>query len=194
MLEVSIETLKLSKATAHQFLILKLIQDRRFSELDYYLDLTDSRKSFLSDLKHLKQVQLVQHYDENDPEDFKWISISPIFFKWFSEGDYFEEFYNTFPIKTYRPNGSTDYLRADRSTCRKLYRTIVGRNLSKHQHILKCLQFEVETRNGDGTISYMKRMAKWLTSQEWKSIEERIVDSSCAHTEVNEIGYGTELG
>lgn len=193
MLEVSVETLKKAQTTAHQFLLLKMIHERRFTEIGYYLDITDSRKSLSDDLIHLKKVKLISNYRENDPDEFQWISLSPTFFALVSDGDYFEELYANYPVKIYRPNGTLDYLRADRSTCKKIYTTIIGRNRSKHLHILKCLQFEVNLRNGDGTISYMKRMSNWLTSQEWKSIEERIADSSCAQTEVNEEGYGTEL-
>lgn len=193
MLEVSLDTLKRGRLTAHQFLLLKMIHERRFIEIQEYLDRTDSRKSLLDDLIHLKGVKLILKYDTNDPNDLKWVSIAPDFKMLISDGDFFEELYASFPVKIIRPNGTQDYLRADRSTCRKIYTTIVGSNRSKHQHILKCLQFEVNLRNGDGTLSYMKRMSNWLTSQEWKSVEERIADSSNARTEVNDIGYGTEL-
>lgn len=195
MLEISLETLKKAKITAHQFLILKLVTDRKFSELEYYLTLTNSIESLKKDLTYLENIKMINKFDKNNPMDFKWITVNINFFILVSEGDYFEEFYNMFPIKVYRPNGTIDYLRSDRSHCKKLYINITKRNKSKHEHILKCLNFEIKEREATGTLPFMKRMVNWLTSEEWKSIEDRLSDSTDIINKNNKTNmpYGTEL-
>ena len=47
-------------------------------------------------------------------------------------------------------------------------------SIAIHQHILKCLRFEVNKRTKDGSMKFMVRMAKWLTAETWKSYEDEI--------------------
>jgi hypothetical protein len=116
----------------------------------------------------------------------------PAFIKQISNGNFFEELYNAYPVKVIRDGGISDYLRTERYNSSKLYEMIVARNQSKHEHILKCLQYEVNHRESEGSMRYMKRMYKWLLSKEWKSFEERIGDTDNVLTG-KEVKYGTEL-
>ena len=43
-----------------------------------------------------------------------------------------------------------------------------------HEHLLKCLQYEIEDKMRTGKIGYMKTMWKWLTQHEWETIEEHM--------------------
>lgn len=192
MLEVSLDTLNRSKITAHQFLIIKLLHDKKFEELEEYLNLTDSLKDVFKDLYYLSSIGFINYDDSSVSKDFRNIKILPLFIKQVSDGNFFEEFHDAYPIKVIRDGGIPDYLRSERYNSRKLYDMIVARNQSKHEHILKCLKYEINHREAEGSMRYMKRMYKWLLSKEWKSFEERVEDTENVQLG-KEVRYGTEL-
>jgi hypothetical protein len=192
MLEVSLDTLTRGKITAHQFLVGKLIFNRKFKELEEYLELTDSFKSIDGDLNYLFKIGFINHVEYNAPKDLKLIQIFSLFMKIITGDDMFEELYQAYPVKVVRDNGISDYLRAERYNSEKLYDFVVSDNKSKHEHILKCLRYEVNHREQEGSMRYMKRMYKWLQIQGWKSYEERIGNTDSAQIG-KEVKYGTEL-
>jgi hypothetical protein len=69
-----------------------------------------------------------------------------------------------------------------------LYLKITRDSSAVHQHILKCLNFEIEKRKREGSMKFMVRMSKWLTTEAWKSYEDEI-----NKTTVNRVEYGTDL-
>ena len=192
MLEVSLDTLTRSKITAHQFLIGKLLHTKKLKELEEYLKLTNSVQNLSIDLKNLALAGFITYYEENVQKDLTNIKVSSHFTKLMSTGSAFEELYEAYPTKVIRDGGIPDYLRTERFNSKKLYEFIVANNRSKHEHILKCLQYEVNHREAEGSMRYMKRMYKWLLSQEWKSFEERIEDTDNVQTGKG-VKYGTEL-
>ncbi|HPJ00551.1 MAG TPA: hypothetical protein PLN65_06925, partial [Enterococcus sp.] len=44
--------------------------------------------------------------------------------------------------------------------------TIVKNSFRKHERILKALKYEIEIRTLEGSLKYMKRLPKWLNSEE----------------------------
>ena len=86
----------------------------------------------------------------------------------------FDEFYDRFPVYVLRPDGTKGFLRANINKCRKEYNSIVGKSRAMHQHILDCLNYEIEDKISTGKLGYMKTMWKWLTQHEWETIEEQM--------------------
>ena len=86
----------------------------------------------------------------------------------------FDEFYDQFPVYVLRPDGTKGFLRANINKCRKEYNSIVGKSRAMHQHILDCLNYEIEDKISTGKLGYMKTMWKWLTQHEWETIEEQM--------------------
>lgn len=43
-----------------------------------------------------------------------------------------------------------------------------------HEHLLNCLNWEINNKMMTGKLGYMKTMWKWLTQQEWESLEEQM--------------------
>ena len=86
----------------------------------------------------------------------------------------FDEFYDQFPVYVLRPDGTKGFLRANINKCRKEYNSIVGKSKAMHQHILDCLNYEIEDKISTGKLGYMKTMWKWLTQHEWETIEEQM--------------------
>lgn len=100
---------------------------------------------------------------------------------------WFDEFYEVFPVYVTRPDGTKGFLRANINKCRKEYNRIVGKSKAMHEHLLHCLQFEIEDKMITGKIGYMKTMWKWLTQHEWEVVEEQINDIN----NLDENNYGT---
>ena len=86
----------------------------------------------------------------------------------------FDEFYETFPVYVLRPDGTKGFLRANINKCRKEYNRIVGKSRAMHEHIMKCLRYELDDKMRTGKLGYMKTMWKWLTQHEWECYEDQL--------------------
>ena len=112
-----------------------------------------------------------------------------------NKDDLFDELYNEYPVKVIRPDGNLDYLRADRKASRGIYALLTKGDKQVHDHIIKCLRFELKRRYANNSLNYMKRLNKWLSSREWESYEDEVDDlSSAATRNEGEMRYGTGLG
>lgn len=104
--------------------------------------------------------------------------------------DYFDLFYDMYPVYVTRPNGTKSYLRANVNKCRKLYNSYVGSSQKMAEHINDCLKFEIDKnfRNGNSNM-YMKTMWRWLQDHQWEASEAEMQDTEKESTTI----YGTEL-
>ena len=107
-----------------------------------------------------------------------------------NEQSMFDEFYEVFPIYVTRPDGTRGFLRSNINKCRKEYNRIIGKSKAMHEHLLKCLQYEIEDKMRTGKIGYMKTMWKWLTQHEWETIEEQMKVETPNQDYYN---YGTDI-
>lgn len=105
---------------------------------------------------------------------------------------WFDEFYEVFPVYVTRPDGTKGFLRSNINKCRKEYNRIVGKSRAMHEHLLKCLQFEIDNKMMTGKIGYMKTMWKWLTQREWEVTEEEM-QFSIEQDLNNEVTYGANI-
>lgn len=103
--------------------------------------------------------------------------------------DYFDVFYEMYPVYVMRPDGSKTYLRANVNKCRHLYNTYVGKSEATAEHINACLKFEIEKKTKEGKICYMKTMWRWLVDHQWEETEAEMQDQ----TKQTYNAYGTEL-
>lgn len=103
--------------------------------------------------------------------------------------DYFDLFYDMYPVYVMRSDGSKCYLRANVNKCRHFFNSKCGKSAAMAEHIIKCLDYEVSKRMREGSISYMMTMWNWLTRSQWEAVEEEMQDTS--NQSVNM--YGTEL-
>lgn len=100
----------------------------------------------------------------------------------------FDQFYEQYPIYVIRPDGTKGFLRANINKCRREYNHIVGKSKAMHEHLLKCLQYEVQNKMLTGKLGYMKTMWKWLTQHEWEAIEDQLNDQPVKYE-----AYGTGI-
>ena len=103
--------------------------------------------------------------------------------------DYFDIFYDMYPVYVMRPDGSKSYLRANINKCRHFFDVTTGNSEAYKEHIIKCLEFEINKKMKEGKISYMKTMWRWLIDHQWEETEEEMRDNK--QNTVN--SYGTEL-
>lgn len=101
---------------------------------------------------------------------------------------YFDVFYELYPVYVLRPDGAKNYLRANVNKCRHLFNVICGNSSAMAEHIIRCLEFEIDKKMKEGKIGYMKTMWRWLVDHQWEESEEEMNDNS-NQTEI----YGTEL-
>ena len=104
--------------------------------------------------------------------------------------DFFDEFYEAYPIYVIRPDGAKGFLRTNVNKCRHEYSKVTGRSRSMHEHIIQCLNSEVQEKMSTGKLGYMKTMWKWLVNREWENEEEKL---KIKDTVVVSSVYGTEL-
>lgn len=102
--------------------------------------------------------------------------------------DYFDLFYDMYPVYVMRSDGTKSYLRANVNKCRHFFNTKCGKSSAMAEHLIKCLDFEISKRMREGSLSYMMTMWNWLTRSQWEAIEEEMADSTKTLN-----AYGTEL-
>jgi hypothetical protein len=186
LIELDLDEAKRLKITTNQFLLVKFIVDGiNFDAYQSTLSITNS------DIENLISKNILTIESKYDESDLTSLFVTQEFIDKFKARNFFDEFFDTYPISATRPDGTKDYLRGDISRCRKTYDKIVGKSKSKHEHILECLKFEVSTRRKSGSMSYMKRMSKWLFAEEWLLYDEFLKDKKVQNTA--EKIYGTEI-
>lgn len=104
------------------------------------------------------------------------------------KSDYFDVFYERYPVYVLRPDGTKAYLRANVNKCRHLFNVTCGKSSAMAEHLINCLDFEISKKMKEGKISYMKTMWRWLVDHQWEESEEEMND-----TEQTVNTYGTEL-
>lgn len=170
---------------SNQLLFLSVVLDKNQPKYQ------DVRKivSLISDdeIQHLISQQLIVSIERDDsityqPTENLKTAIAP-------SRDYFDIFYDMYPVYVMRVDGSKSYLRANVNKCRHYFNTKCGKSSAMAEHIIKCLDFEVSKRMREGSLSYMMTMWNWLTRSQWEAVEDEIQDASTQN--VN--SYGTEL-
>lgn len=190
IVDIDINTLIREKLTPNQLFILQLLMEGQYSMLkEWYTSLDDS--SVIRDLHKLIELEFIINTDVSDDVNFSRFAVLAKGIKLLGmDRDWFQELVDNYPVKTIRSDGTKDYLRTDLERCRKIYQRVTNGNLSKHEEILDCLTYELSIRESEGSMPYMKRLPKWLASEEWKAYKERMNDEE--NGEIDNV-YGTEL-
>lgn len=178
--------------TPNQYVLIYLAYKRRYQEfnkIDRLLGYQTEKE--LEDAEKKGFIKM-PNKDDSSPEIPANIKIRNKFLFALGEGeDYFDEILNEYPVKVVRPDGVKDYLRTDLKRCRRNYSKIAT-SRKKHRRILNALKYEKKVREQEDSWKYMKRLPKWLSSEEWKVFEERLKDEQDDRGE-DKLGYGQEL-
>ena len=190
IIEIDTQMLADEKLTPTQYFILQLISLGQHKYLkNWYESLGDNHVT--SELRNLIEMEFLASLNTSEEIDFTKLFLLPRSIKLLgTDRDWFQELVNIYPVKAIRSDGVRDYLRTDLERCRKIYNKKVNGNLNKHEHIMSLLKYEIQIKTNEGSMCYMKRLPKWLASEEWKVSEERIDNEG----EIDEGGtYGTDL-
>lgn len=106
-----------------------------------------------------------------------------------SKVDYFNMFYDMYPIYVVRPDGSKSYLRANINKCRHLFNNYIGNSEAMAEHLINCLDKEISKKMSEGKLGYMKTMWRWLVDHQWEEIEEEMKDVNNQTIK----SYGTDI-
>jgi hypothetical protein len=189
VVEYSVALLEQLKLTPNEHFIVTLIKHKEFDLLKkilveiYTKEESEKIYSHLIELKYLTSTSFLQN-----SYDYSRCKLGNELYSLLKTEDIFDEFLEAYPSSVIRSDGVVDYLRTDQKQCRMIYLKATRMSPAVHQHILKCLQFEVDKRTKDGSMKFMVRMAKWLTTEAWKAYEDEI-----NNTQVKTTKYGTEL-
>jgi hypothetical protein len=186
LIELDLKEVKTLKITINQFILIKLLIDE--VDIKSLLDVIPVSET---DINNLIEKNILTKESVYDIKDFKKLIVSKEFIERLKEKDPFDEFYELYPSSVVRTDGIKDFLRGAPSRCRVLYNKQVGRSRSKHEYMIECLKFELTNRRQTNTLSYMKRMYKWLTSEEWTLYDEFMKDTQIQKT-AGDI-YGTRV-
>ena len=144
--------------------------------------------SLISDdeISYLVEQGLILSIEREDaktyqPTDKLQRSIAP-------SKDYFDLFFDMYPVYVMRKAGTKCYLRANVNKCRHFFNTKCGKSTAMAEHIIRCLDYEISKRMREGSLSYMMTMWNWLTRSQWEAVEDEMNDTSNTQST-----YGTEL-
>jgi hypothetical protein len=70
----------------------------------------------------------------------------------------FVELNKLYPHEVIRPDGSRAYLKSDHKRCEELYITYLKERLLSHDEVMNCLKTELQVRNQNGKMKYIKEI------------------------------------
>ena len=192
IIEIDTLVLEREKLTPTQFYVLQLLSETQTTSLQSWYDTLGFPTVVDQELKNLIDLEFLMSYNTSVNIDFTKLKILPKGIALLGmDRDWFQELVDRYPVKTIRSDGTKDYLRTDLTRCHRLYQKLTNGNLGKHEKIIDCLDYELRIRERENSLGYMKRLPKWLISEEWKAFEERMRDEESK--DVEDHIYGTDL-
>jgi hypothetical protein len=163
MIEINTDLLKQLGLTADEYVFLILTYRKEsLEDLKLIVDLTKLQEAGYikigeEDVVHLREgfLQYIA-----SPFDRMWHGLL-----------------STYPLKVYA-NGTTRILRAkdpDSKANQKSklkYQKIVGTDVTKHEHIMKCLNRELQLRKQGNGLAFMQQLETWLNNHSWEKYSD----------------------
>lgn len=170
---------------SNQLLFLSIVLDKnqpKYQDVRKVIELISD-----DDIQYLVDQHLVTSIGRSDsvtyePTEELKKSIAPA-------KDYFDLFYDMYPVYVVRADGSKSYLRANVNKCRHYFNLKCSHSSAMAEHIIKCLDYEISKRMREGSLSYMMTMWNWLTRNQWEAVEDEMADNK----KVSVNSYGTDL-
>ena len=170
--------------TASQLIFLSMVLDKnqpKYQDVQKVVSLVSN-----DDISYLIEQGLISSIERGDsityvPTDKLKQEVAPA-------KDYFDLFYDMYPVYVMRKDGTKSYLRANVNKCRNFFNTKCGKSSAMAEHIIRCLDYEISKRMREGSLSYMMTMWNWLTRSQWEAIEDELNDAPKTVST-----YGTEL-
>jgi len=161
------------KINSNQLLFLSLLLDRnQKSNQDVRMLVSQMQDD---EIAYLLEQNLVESIER--PHGIHYLPTEKLkdFIK--PDKDYFDLFFNMYPVYVTRPDGTKSYLRTNVNKCKVMYKNIVNNSELMAIHINDCLKFEIEKKTKVGKIGYMKTMWRWLVDHTWEESEQEMLDN-----------------
>jgi len=168
-----------NKLDAHRFIVLKLIQEKELDILRSYLQETNKFYETTDDITELITMGYLLSF-RREAYDFNNLQITDNFIKLISGKS------------VVRPDGNTDYLLTDLPKAKNMYTKLIQNNKMLHDHIIECLKEEIENKEDNDSMKFMKRLPKWISGHEWESYDEQVRDLQSVNGS-STYGYGTTI-
>lgn len=188
-IDIDIYLLISKEITASEFLILYMLNKKQYDLLNAYLA-SHEFKDFELQIKHLIELGFLLKFDYFTPLDIRGYSLTDEGLKIVCVGteDLFDEFLQEYPDKVIS-NGALRYLKSDLTKCRVKYNRLVKGKRYLHEKMLKCIRFEIASRERNGGMMYFKKLSNWLETEEWKAYENDALNNNI----IKQQQYGTSL-
>ena len=191
---IAIDLARLAKLeiTCGEYVMLYLIANRNIATAKQFVERDTSITP--DTIQKLIKLKLI-HASDQETVDVTKIIVRSKFLDEIKKGDVFDELVAHYPIKVTRPDGIVDYLRNDLTRCKKLYMQTIKSGEVTHKEIMDALAYEIYDRTNSNKLGYMKRLHKWLTSEEWHTWQQKLkeVDVIDRADYNSTLGYGLNL-
>lgn len=183
-----------NRVTADQFLVTQYLYTKEYEEFSKYLSLYNTNEKDIL-FKGLAKAGLAINMNPEGEYNPEFIQLQPYSAILLATENLFDQLLEVYPIYIIRPDGTKDYLRTDVNRCRVVYTRITKGKEGLHSQIMDCLRYELAIRKKEGSMRYMKRLPKWLVSEEWKVYDQRMKDDKETNIFDGEedVSYGTSI-
>lgn len=183
IVEINTKHLFESELTPNQFFVCQVIYERAYNTYE------SLRLYYPKILEEILPVLIDKGYIKKDSSRIKY-SVTNSYLKFVVEADEFDQLLSKFPVYVIRNTGNKDYLRTDKTRCKRKYSRIIKTKKSSHDYIMECLDYEIKVRTAENSMNFMKKLPNWLDSREWETWGERMENEIDIKEEDT---YGTEL-
>ena len=192
LITIDTDLLIKNKLDANQFTILTLLYENEMDLLIRYLKENNKYDEFANhDINEFIKMGYI-HGTREETYDFRYLKLSNKFIKLVSRGDVFEELIRHYPKSVVRPDDRVDYLLTDLSSAKNIYTKLTNKNIALHDFIIECLKEEIEDREANDTMKFMKRLPKWISDRGWESYKEQVRSLQAVNGD-SRYGYGTRI-
>ena len=187
---IAIDLARLAKLeiTCGEYVLLYLLANRNIATAKQFVERDTSITP--DTIQRLIKKKLIHASDQENEVDVTKIIVRSVFLNEIKRGDAFDELVARYPVKVTRPDGTVDYLRNDLTRCRKLYNQTIKGGEATHKEIMDALAYEIYDRTNSNKLGYMKRLFKWLTSEEWHTWQQKLREVDV----INRADYNSTLG
>lgn len=192
--EKLIERLIGTKLSIEGYLILSFLYNKKSNLMDSYVNSIFVDKYIPESI--VEELMSKEYLGENDAvlpkfeEHFKEFLVAKFDSEAFEK--LFIELKEHYPAKVITKTKAIRRLHNNKAKCKKLYAKILTKSngeldYEKHNHILKCIDFEVKERIKGGNEEYWQLMGSYLHQRSWELVEEDLnkVDSTIPKENTN---------
>ena len=191
IIKINTAYLKEYRLNAHEYVTLYLLRLNNIRELKRYLDFSGTFEKLPELMKSLQDKGFVEK-NSTALVSLNSVVLTEKFNN--TEGlniDPFKEFYEMYPVKVIRPDGTVDYLRMNREKCKEFYLKLIQFDHVQHKAIINALKNEVKQKEATGTLKYMKKMYNWLAERSWEN--DRATSQGASTVQPDSKKYGEDI-